>query len=181
MRWCRLPLASGAVLLVVSCATLRVDYDFDPAVDFSTLRTFGWLPSSPDWSDQELTVKRIQNAVTTQLQAKGLTPASENPDFLIGIHMSGRTSDAGSVGVGASIGIPIGGGLFSLGTGHSAPTRKREGTLVLDFVSPHDQSPLWHGSATGTVFPGERPEEQEERINRAVATMLANFPPTPKN
>jgi len=178
MRSCRLLLAFGSVVLAIGCATLQVDYDYDPAVDFSTLRTFDWLPN-PDSAVQALTVKRIQNAVTAQLQTKGLRLTSDHPDFLIGIRVSERTSNAGAVGVGASMGLPIGGGLFSLGTGHSTPTRKREGTLVLDFVSS-DSSPLWHSSATETVDSGAPPEEQAKRINRAVAKMLAQFPPHPK-
>lgn len=174
-------LVCGGVLLAVGCATLNADYDYDPSVDFSKLRTYGWLPRDPGSSTQELTVKRIQNAVNSQLQAKGLTLASDNPDFLIGMQVSGRTTDAGSVGVGASIGIPVGhGGTISLGTGRSKPTEKREGTLVLDFVSPAEKSVLWHGSATGTVHPEAPPEDQEKRINQAVEKILANFPPPGK-
>lgn len=178
MRLCRLLLASGSVVLAIGCATLDVDYDYDPGVDFSALRTFDWLPNS-DSTVPALTVKRIQTAVTAQLQTKGLRLTSDHPDFLIGINVSERTSDAGNVGVGASIGVPFSRGLFSLGTGRSVPTRKREGTLVLDFVS-RDSAPLWHSSATETIDTGAPPEEQTERINRAVAKMLAHFPPHPK-
>ncbi len=180
MRWRRLLLVSGPLLLALGCASLEVDHDYDPSVDFSTLHTFGWLPRSPDPSAQELTVKRIQQAVTVHLQAKGLTPATDNPDFLIGMQVSGRTTDAGSVGVGASIGIPIGPASISLGTGRSRHREKREGTLVLDFVSPTDRALLWHGSATGTVHPEGSPEDQEKRINQAVAEMLEQFPPPRK-
>lgn len=166
------------VLLAAGCASLSVDYDYDPGADFSKLRTFGWLPRDSGAPSQELAVKRIQRAVNLQLQAKGLTLASDNPDFLIGIQVSGRTKDAGSVGVGASIGIPVGhGGTISLGGGRSRNKERREGTLVLDFVSPADRSLLWHGSATGTVHPEAPPEDQENRINQAVAEMLENFPP----
>jgi hypothetical protein len=180
MRGIRLLLACVPVLLATGCSTLNADYDYDPAVDFSTLHTFGWLPRNPDSPVQELTAKRIQNAVNSQLQAKGLTPKADNPDFLIGMQVSGRTKDAGSVGVGASIGIPVGPGSISLGTRRSKNKEEREGTLVLDFVSPADRSLLWHGSATGTVHTEAPPEDQEKRINQAVAKMLENFPPQRK-
>lgn len=175
----RLLSAFGSLLLAVGCATLDVDTDYDPAVDFSTLRTFDWFPG-PHESDETLTLKRIRSAVTSQLQAKGLSPTSDRPDFLIRVTVSDRTSEAGGVGVGASVGLPIGGGLFSLGTGRSTPTRKRESTMVLDFVAPGDSTPLWHGSATDTVDIGALPQEQVERINRAVAKMLDHFPPRKK-
>jgi len=174
-------LVCGGVLLAAGCATLKADYDYDASVDFSKLHTYGWLPRDPGSSTQELTVKRIQNAVNSKLQAKGLTLTSDNPDFLIGMQVSGRTTDAGSVGVGASIGIPVGhGGSISLGTGRSKTKEKTEGTLILDFVSPTEKALLWHGSATGTVHPEAPPEDQEERINHAVEEILANFPPPGK-
>jgi hypothetical protein len=178
MRSHRLLSALGSLLLAVGCATLDVDTDYDPAVDFSALRTFDWFPG-PDAPDETLTLtlKRLRSAVTSQLQAKGLSPASDRPDFLIRVTVSDRMSEAGDVGVGASVGLPIGGGLFSLGTGRSAPARKRESTVTLDFVAPNDSTPLWHGSATETVDTEALPPEQVERINRAVAKMLEHFPP----
>jgi hypothetical protein len=181
MRLRQLLLIGATVLLAAGCASLSVDYDYDPGADFSTLRTFNWLPRDSGSPSQELTVKRIQHAVNSQLQAKGLTLAADNPDFLIGMQVAGRTVDAGSVGVGASIGIPVGhAGSISLGGGRSKNKEKQEGTLILDFVSPADRSLLWHGSATGTVHPEAPPEDQEKRINQAVAEMLANFPPPRK-
>lgn len=172
--------ACSLLLLAAGCATsLEVDYDYDPGADFSKLRTFGWLPRNPDPPAQQLRVKRIQSAVNSQLQAKGLKPA-DTPDFLIGMQVSGRTTESGSVGVGASVGIPVGRGTISVGGGRRKPIEKTEGTLILDFVSPTDRSLLWHGSATGTVHPDATPEEQEQRINQAVAEMLQNFPPRGK-
>jgi hypothetical protein len=175
-------LACGFLLLSFGCASsLEVQYDYDPGADFSKLRTFGWLPRNPDPPPQQLRVKRIQSAVNSQLQAKGLKPASDNPDFLIGMQVSGRTTDAGSVGVGASIGIPVGSrGTVSVGGGRRKPIEKTEGTLILDFVSPKDRSLIWHGAATGSVHPDATPEEQEQRINQAVREMLENFPPRRK-
>ena len=172
--------ACSLLLLAAGCATsLEVDYDYDPGADFSRLRTFGWLPRNPESGAQQLRVKRIQSAVNSRLQAKGLKPA-DNPDFLIGMQVSGRTTESGSVGVGASVGIPVGRGTVSVGGGRRKPIEKTEGTLILDFVSPTDRSLLWHGSATGTVHPDATPEEQEQRINQAVGEMLENFPPRGK-
>jgi len=180
MRSRRLLLACASLLLAAGCAgSLEVDYDYDPGADFSRLRTFGWLPRNPESGAQQLRVKRIQSAVNSQLQAKGLKPA-DNPDFLIGMQVSGRTTESGSVGVGASVGIPVGRGTVSVGGGRRKPIEKTEGTLILDFVSPADKSLLWHGSATGTVHPDATPEEQEQRINQAVGEMLQNFPPRGK-
>ena len=171
-------LACGSLLLAVGCGGkgLDVDYDYDPGADFSKLRSFGWLPRNPESGEQQLRVKRIQSAVTAQLEARGLK-ASETPDFLIGMQVSGRTTEKGSVGVGASVGVPVGRGTVTLGGGRRRSIEETEGTLVLDFVSPAEKSLLWHGSATGTVDPKATPEQQEQRISHAVGEMLKNFPP----
>jgi len=171
-------LVCGGVLLAAGCATLNADYDYDASVDFSKLHTYGWLPRDPGSSTQELTVKRIQNAVNSKLQAKGLTLTSDNPDFLIAMQLSGKTTYGGSTGVGASVGIPVGrAGTISVGGGKSKPHEKTEGTLVLDFVDAKTQSLVWRGTATAAVQPKTSPEEQQERINKVIAEMLSRFPP----
>lgn len=177
MKCSRLLLVCSSILLTFACASLDVKYDYDPGADFTKLKTFGWLPLEPGAQVPELTVKRIQNAVNAQLKAKGLVPTADNPDFLIGIQVSGKTVHGGSVGVGASIGIPVGRGSVSIGGGKSREQEKREGTLVLDFVAPNDRSVLWHGTATGTVHPDAPPEDQDKRINHAVEEMLTHYPP----
>ena len=68
------------VLLLSACAstTPRTSIDYDPAVDFSQLRTYSWLDH--DLAKQgvsPLVVSRIVAGVDAQLQAKGWTRAPE--------------------------------------------------------------------------------------------------------
>jgi hypothetical protein len=116
--------------------------------------------------------------VDTQLQAKGRTAASASPDFLIGMQLSGKTTHGGSVGVGVSVGIPVGrAGRVSVGGGKSKPIEKKEGTLVLDFLDAKTKSLVWRATASGAVEPSSTPEYQQNRINAIVAEMLSYFPP----
>ena len=173
-----------ALMLAVAlaaCATspsADIDFDYDTATDFAALKTFSWMPPAGNAAGDELLVKRIRSAVDTQLQAKGRAAASASPDFLIGMQLSGKTTHGGSVGVGVSVGIPVGrAGRVSVGGGKSKPIEKKEGTLVLDFLDAKTKSLVWRATASGAVEPSATPEYQQNRINAIVAEMLSYFPP----
>jgi hypothetical protein len=174
MQWV---LMASVVAALAGCAGLDVDTDYDPSVDFTKLKTYDWAPSQPDGTTDELALKRLRSAVDNQLRAKGYVLASDAPDFLVSTAVTTRTTTAGSVGIGASVGIPVGhGGTVSLGGGKSKPREKTEGTLVLDFLDTTSRSLIWKGSATAALK-DVSPEEQQSRINRVVADVLAEFPP----
>ena len=172
-----------ALLVVISlagCAATpaNVTFDYDTAADFAALKTFAWMPATGNAAGDELLVKRIRNTLDAQLRAKGRVPAQANPDFLIGMQLSGKTTYGGSVGVGMSVGIPVGrAGRVSVGGGKSVPQEKKEGTLVVDFVDAKTRSLLWRASASGAVDPGATPEQQQQRIDAIIAEMLGYFPP----
>ena len=166
------------LIAVIGCSPLTVNYDYDTAADFTAMKTFGWMPPAGNAVSDDLLVKRIRNAVNVQLLAKGRTEVPENPDFLIAMQLSGKTTYGGSTGVGASVGIPVGrAGTISVGGGKSKPHEKTEGTLVLDFMDAKTQSLVWRATATAAVAPKASPEEQQERINKVIAEMLSRFPP----
>jgi hypothetical protein len=159
-------------------AAPAVNYDYDTAADFAALKTFDWMPVTGNAAGDELLVKKIRNTVDAQLQAKGCSLASDNPDFLIGMELSGKTVNSGSVGVGVSVGIPVGrAGRISVGGGKSKAREKKEGTLVVDFVDAKTRSLLWRATATDAVDPSASAEERQKKIDEVIAAMLAHFPP----
>lgn len=159
-------------------ADADIAFDYDTGADFNALKTFNWMPASGNAAGDELLVRRIKNSLDAQLQAKGRATATANPDFLIGMLLSGRTINGGSTAVGVSVGIPVGrAGRVSVGGGKAIPNEKKEGTLQFDFVDAKTRSLLWRATATGAVNPKSTPEEQQARINAVVAEMLRHFPP----
>src|SRR5262245_5019826 len=174
-------LALAACSAMIGCAAQQtMNIDYDTGADFSTLKTYDWMPATGNAAD-ELLVKRIRTAVDTQLQAKGHKLVADNADFLIAMQLSGKTTYGGSTGVGMSVGIPVGrAGRISVGGGKSKPIEKKEGTLVLDFLDAKTKALVWQGTASGTVRPAASPEEQQQRINEVIAQMLADFPPPAK-
>ena len=174
---------AGATL--VGCATspgnVDVTFDYDTGANFAALKSYSWMPPTGNAVGDELLVKRIKTTVDSQLQAKGPVPAEANPDFLIGMQLSGKSTYGGSTGVGVSVGIPVGrAGRVSVGGGKSQAIEKKEGTLVLDFVDAKSKSLLWRATASGAVEPKSSPEQQQQRINAVVAEMLSYFPPKDK-
>lgn len=160
-------------------ASLAVNFDYDTAADFAALKTFDWMPATGNAAGDELLVKKIRNTVDAQLQAKGRKIAADDPNFLIGMALSGKTTYGGSTGVGVSIGIPVGrAGRISIGGAKSKPREKKEGTLVMDFVDAKNKSLVWRATATDAVNPSASPEEKQKKINEVISAMLANFPPT---
>lgn len=166
---------------VAAYAAPAVNFDYDTAADFAALKTFDWMPATGNAAGDELLVKKIRNTVDTQLQAKGCSKAADNPDFLIGMELSGKTVNSGSVGVGMSIGIPVGRrGTVSVGGGKSKSREKTEGTLVMSFVDAKTKSLIWRATFTDAVNPSATPEQKQQKIDSVVAEMLAQFPPKKK-
>jgi hypothetical protein len=166
-------------IAMAGCATpLAVTSDYDTAADFAALKTFDWMPATGNAAGDELLIKKIRNTVDVQLQAKGRKMAAGNPDFLIGMELSGKTTYGGSTAVGMSVGIPVGrAGSVSVGGGKSQPREKKEGTLILDFVDAKTKSLVWRATAVVAVNPTASPEEKQRQINEVIAAMLAHFPP----
>jgi len=162
-------------------AAPAVTSDYDTAADFAALKTFDWMPATGNAAGDELLVKKIRNTVDAQLQAKGRSKAADNPDFLIGMELSGQTISGGSVGVGMSVGIPVGRmGSLSVGGGKSKSRDKKEGTLVMDFVDAKTKSLVWRATVTEAVDPSATPEQKQKKIDEVIAAMLAQFPPGKK-
>jgi hypothetical protein len=166
---------------VTGYAAPAVNYDYDTAADFDALKTFDWMPATGNAAGDELLVKKIRNSVDAHLQEKGRSMAAENPDFLIGMELSGKTINSGTVGVGVSVGIPVGrAGRLSIGGGRSKAREKKEGTLVMDFVDAKTKSLVWRATVTEAVNPDATPEQKQQKIDEVISAMLAQFPPKKK-
>ena len=165
--------------VVAGCSTpLVIDQDYDTTYDFAKLRTYAWLPSPPGDQMEDMTEKRVQGAVNSQLKAKGYSEAGDSPDFLVSMEGIKKTVTGGSVGIGASIAVPVGShGSVRLGGGKSKPRTKEEGTLNVNIVDAKTQTVIWKGTASAALQPKKSPDEQQQRINQVVAELLKTFPP----
>jgi len=165
------------IVIITGCSTISVNQDYDPAYDFSKLKTFGFIPITEEAGIDQLNATRLGDAIKANLTAKGYT-LSENADFGIALFFTKDTKTSiqstGGYGYGYGYGYRGYGGMG----GSTYVTQYEEGTLVIDFVDMAKQELVWRGVGTGALSDSPSVEERTENINNAVSQILAQFPPT---
>jgi len=166
-----------AALFLLGCSTISVNQDYDPAYDFSKLKTFGFIPITEEAGIDQLNATRLGDAIKANLTAKGYT-LSENADFGIALFFTKDTKtniqSTGAYGYGYGYGYRGYGGMG----GSTYVTQYEEGTLVIDFVDLAKQELVWRGVGTGALSESPSVEERTANINNAVTQILDQFPPT---
>lgn len=162
------------LLLVVSCAPIRVNYDYEKTVDFSKYKSYNYY-SNINSGLSELDTKRLLDALDASLQAKGFQLA-ETPDFFIDIKSSEyRESQSSSVGVGmGGTGRNVGGGI-SIGIPIGQTNINRQ--IQFDFVDENGIGLFWQAVSESSFNPNANPEKREAQLRAVVAKVLEGFPP----
>lgn len=161
---------------ILACASVETQGDYDQAYDFSRLETWNWMPEpgvtrGPTGERNPLIERRIKEAVERELGAKGyrLTPG-ESVDFRVAFFASAEEK------LDVSTTYDYFGYRWRVPVGRTEVHQYTEGTIILDIVDGTRNELVWRGTASGVVRGGE-PDEVTERINKAVAEELKDFPP----
>jgi hypothetical protein len=160
---------------MLGCASVTVHYDYDTEANFSNIKTFDWLPVLARADMNRLNVKRIKNAVNTQLEVKGLKATADKPDLLVAMSM-GKQLEVTVTDHGYAH-RPYRRGRWYGGGGGVSVNTSEKGTLVIDLVDAKTKELIWQGVAKGTLKPNQTQEKQEKRINEAVTKPFKHFPP----
>jgi hypothetical protein len=174
-------LSVALVVLGLGCSGITVNSDYDPATDFTPLRSFAWIESqgpagAPPGPSQPLFDQRVRNAVDDSLSQRGMKKVDRAAaDFLVQYYISVDKKlqvDTNSYGYGY-------GGYGYGGRGYSNTTVREydEGTLLLDFVDPIKKELVWRGSGTTRIRSTTTPEEREKRVRDVVTKILEQYPP----
>jgi hypothetical protein len=173
-----------AVLALAGCSTMTVSTDYDRAASFTAYKTFDFIPA-PEVKNP-LIRARIEDAITKQLEAKGLKRSTDNPELLIAGHakLSSETHfDTTSYGYGmGGWGGGYWGGYGGMGMG-SSTTVAREvpvGTLIIDLVDAKEKKLVWQAVASDTIDTGASADARDYKINKAMEKIFAGFPPQAK-
>jgi len=178
-------LAFSFLTVIASCSSSsRVRYDYDPEVNFASLKTYDWMKQpatsgggvKAGLARNTLLDKRIKNAVNRQLAAKGLKQDSSNPDFVVAYHV-GVEDKIDVQDWGYNYGRR--GRYWGVAARDIEVYQYRQGTLILDFVDAKTMELLWRATGTGAVKENPTPAQVEKSINEAVAKFFEKFPPTP--
>jgi hypothetical protein len=192
MRHATLGIAS-AVALLVACSGIRVNTDYDPAVDFSALRTFAWIdpelreeprpenamPTDP-FTRNTLIDKRVREEVEANLKSRGYQPAAEGetPDFLLRYELVSRPVERDyPVFVSGGYGYGYRGYGYGTGVGYGRSVTYDEGTLIIDVIDPATQRIAWRGYGTSQSRDAQL---DAERVQQNVTEILERFPPEVK-
>lgn len=164
-------------LLIFSCATVRVNYDYEKTTDFNTYKSYNYY-GDMNMGMSELDQKRLLDALDAGLQTKGLS-LSDTPDFLINIKSStfqeAQNSNVG-VGVGGG-GGNVGGGIsFGIPVGQAKINRE----IVFEFVDENKSGLFWQAISESAYQPNAAPEVREAQFKEVVEKVVSGYPPTPK-
>ena len=154
----------------------KVKTDFDPAVNFGTVKTYYWAKTDPVPND--LMNQRLMSAVDHWLTAKGWTKvAADQADLAVVPVLTtqqGQTLNTFYDSYGGGWGYRGWGA-----TGGSSTTTVStytQGTLVIDLFERNSKKLMWRGTATDTI--SDDPKKNAEKIQKATEKMFKkNFPP----
>lgn len=160
-------------ILLFSCSTIKIQYDYDYETDFSKFRTFNWKqPSEEGQFKNKLMDKRVRRLVNEALQKKGFFQ-SDDPDFLVDYHQAARNRKEVTVSHN-----------YNHWRWHGAYTRDiyvnnyREGTLIIDIFEVNKPAMIWRGWAKKIVI---NSKDAEAKLKQAVEKIFRNFPPEIKS
>ena len=166
-----------AVALLSACSS-KPKNDYDLNYDFTALHSFSQLTPKP--TDDPLSAQRIQVEINNQLTQKGFIENTEAPDFNVAYALltqdkpkdsglsiglgTGTFGRSGGIGIGTSVGVPLG-----------SDTAKIQ-TIQIDIVDPKTKTLIWRGSDSYDFDAGGNEKAQDTA--KAVSRILAQFPPT---
>jgi len=171
-----------AAVILSSCSSVKVAYDFDKQVDFTNYKTYAFTPESLNLGIDQLNRDRLIRAVEVELAAKGFTK-SENPDVLIDMHITAKKRTeavANTTGTGGYGGYGRY-GRYGYGGGFSTTTvdynEYIDGTLLINMVDKSTEKIAWQGRGTKTLDEDASAAKRESNINYAVKQIFTNYPP----
>ncbi|MEJ2719694.1 MAG: DUF4136 domain-containing protein [bacterium] len=172
----------SAVLVLASLAAcaggIEIQTDFDSTADFAAYETWNWVPAPAEETgdpgvDDPIARARIRGAVEDELNRRGYRKVANAPDFLVNYYTALKDEITAT-----EIQDYYDRWQFSeFPTDYTYTYTWHRGTLMLDLIDAETKRLVWRGIAQAEVNLNDPPEKKKERIGRAVARMLEEFPP----
>jgi|SRR5579871_4734915 len=175
----KLLLLVTGVAVAVTCLFAKTVADYDHSVNFGKYHTYSWVGvnvQEPLWNE------RVTMAIDHQLTSKGWRKVESGGDASISVVGSTRTEQTletwytGGLGGGwGHRGWWVGGGP---GIATTTVERTPIGTLHIDIFDSQSKRVIWHGVCSDTLT--EHPDQNEKKLEKAVADVFKKFPPPEK-
>jgi hypothetical protein len=168
-----LMLVGLALLVGGGLLAQQVTYNFMPGTDFSKYHTYKWVEIPGGIHPNQIIDQEIKQAVNNALASKGLTLATgDTADLYVGYQCAvDQEKQWNAWGTG---------GRLMGGIGSATSSTISNGTLAVDFYDPASKELIWRGSAAQTLNPSGNQQKDMEKLNKAVARLLKNYPPKQK-
>ncbi|HXQ37050.1 MAG TPA: DUF4136 domain-containing protein [Anaerolineales bacterium] len=168
------------MLSAVFAASTKSDYQKD--FDFGQLHTFAFRTerdSKDPLATNTIEAERIQNALAAQLEAKGFTQTSDNPDFIVAFYsrtkQQTRVNNTGfgyGPGFGWGYGVPFR-GRWRWGFGPDIwTTTYTQGSVMADIIDSKTQELVWRGVVQDTV---NGIGQSDKQANNAAKDLVQRF------
>ena len=179
-------LLAVSVVLLAGCASgPDIKSDYDPTVDFSKFKTFGFYNpmgiENPNYSSIYGAVFR--DAIGREMEARGYR-SSDDPDLLLNVSAKLKdktrvttTSDPYMAGgyYGYRRGYYGAWGGYGYGT-TTHVSNYTEGTVNVDMVDRVNKRMVWEGVAVGRIDESKTREETRQAIYSGIQAMFATYP-----
>ena len=175
-------IASVVILLLSGCASTPNTFsNKDPNVDFSQIRTYGFMadPSTNHDNYESLVTNFLKVAIAQEMDRRGLS-YSEGPDIYVNFYINTkekiRSRSVPTMGAYYGYRDPFYDTWGGYGGYETRIDQYTEGTLHIDVVDAASNRLIWEGGVTGRVT-DDAVKNLERSIDAAVAAVFdAAFP-----
>ncbi|APD07571.1 hypothetical protein UJ101_02068 [Flavobacteriaceae bacterium UJ101] len=172
MRTIHYFLALIMMITITSCSPLQVSSDYDETANFSQYKTFSFHDKGIEKLQlNDLDKRRVINAVTAELIAKGMQPAKDNPDVIVNILASNKEK----VDINYYNDPYWGWYYYPWGMNQASVNQYTEGTLIIDLIDNQKNTLVWQGKGTG--FRVDNIQNKAETIKEAINVIMSHYPP----
>ena len=127
-------------------------------------------------SEDQLIDQEIKRAVDEQLAQKGLTKVDKNADLHVGYHAAIRQEQSLYVS-GMGWGGRDSGGWWD-GSVQGQTSSVPIGTIIVDLYDPAHKQLAWRGDAIKTIDLKKDPDKNYRNLQKAMAKVFKNYPPS---
>jgi hypothetical protein len=167
------------LLFIAACSPGRViKTEKAEGVDFNSYKTFDFykLEASGDTSTAKFApyTNILQQSIARELQAKGYSQSSSDPDLLVNIGIVVKEETQTRETNIREAPRYIGQRRYSWKSQEVEVGRYKSGTVTIDLVDPRKNSMVWEGVLEGVI--ANKQSSYENDINKGITNLFEKFP-----
>ncbi|MGJ5819910.1 DUF4136 domain-containing protein [Paludibaculum fermentans] len=160
---------AGLVCLGMLAAAQDIHFDYDRTASFGAYRTYRWVDAPSGGAENPLMDQNIKRAVDSQLALKGLRSVETGGDLLVSYQVGiEKEKQLNAFGTGPRWN----------GSGRVTTSTIENGKLAVAFVDAARNQLVWQGALEKTLDIKKDPEKNFRNLEKAVAKLLSNYPPS---